>query len=303
VPPEEIRKVGAEIRRLITAAAGHFTALRNDMTAIGEFLAKFSDLLNRETKGAVQLDGRRLGFIYRSILAVRAVEIAKATLAGEEPRAFKESARYAVLSSIPVGLNDQSVNRAEVAHQIEVVFDLLGAFFAEGSEISKVNLIYELFTTGNMVRKAEILIKGGLDEMVRTKAWNDLVKSEMDITPLAYVAMQVEAKHPGTIPQEMIDHVGAKVSPYALSSACAGTLRGESIEHIEELEKLLVQPGDIETLLAIARVKEAASGGEVTPARIALVQEAIETDIRTFRQLMEVSETAVGKRGGKKKVA
>jgi len=303
VPLEEIRKVGAEVRRLITAAAGHFTALRNDMTAIGEFLAKFSDLLNRETKGAVQLDGRRLGFIYRNILAVRAVEIAKATLAGEEARPFKESARYAVLSGIPVGLNDQSVNRADVAHQIEVVFDLLGAFFAEGSEIQKVNLIYELFTTGNMVRKAEILIKGGLDEMVRTKAWNDLVKSEMDITPLAYVAMQVEAKHPGTIPQEMIDHVGAKVSPFALSSACAGTLRGESIEHIEELEKLLVQPGDIETLLAIARVKEAASGGEVTPARIALVQEAIETDIRTFRQLMEVSETAVGKRGGKKKVA
>jgi len=288
VPEEQVKVVGDEVRALLVTAARHYAALEADIATVGEFLAKFSDLLSRETKGAVQLDGRRLGFIYRNILAVRAVEIAKAATAGEEPRVFKESARHAVLSSIPVGLNDQSVNREEVAHQVEVVFDLLAGYFAADSEIGKVNLIYELFTTGNLVRKAEILIKGNLGEMVKTKAWNDLVKGEADITALAFVALQVEARRPGTIPQEMVDHVGARVNTHNLSSACAGCLAGESIEHIENLERLLEQPGDMEKLLAIARVREAAAGGEITPARIALVEEAIEKDIRTFQGLMEV---------------
>ena len=287
VAHERVQAVGDEIRGLLKAAARCYNALEADMTSLGEFLAKFSDLLNRETKGAVQLDGRRLGFIYRNVLAVRAVEIAKAAAAGEAPRDFKESARHAIVSSIPVGLNDQSVNREEVAHQVEVVFDLLADYFVAGSEISKVNLIYELFTTGNLIRKAEILIKGGLDEMVKTKAWNDLASGEADITALAYVALQVEARRPGTIPQEMIDHVGGRVNAHSLSSACAGSLWGDSIEHIEGLEALMEQSGDMEKLLAIARVKEAASAGEITPAKIALVREAIEGDIRTFKGLLE----------------
>jgi len=290
VPAEALETVGKEIRSILTAAARHFSGLRSDMTTIGEFLAKFSELLNRETKGEVQLDGRRLGFIYRNILAVRAVELAKAVLSGEKARPFSENARYAVLSSIPVGLNDASVNREEVAHQVEVVFDLLSAYFAEGSEIEKVNLVYELFTTSDLVRKAEILIKGGLDEMVRTKAWNDLVKGDLDITPLAYVALQVEAGRPGTVPQEMIDHVAGKVSLSELSSACLGNLEGESIEHIDRLEALLDQPGDMEKLLAIARVREATADGKADPDRIAAVKKAIEQDIETFRNLMEEPE-------------
>ena len=287
VPADTLQAVGEEMRSIITAAARHFSGLRADMTTIGEFLAKFSELLNRETKGEVQLDGRRLGFIYRNILALRAVELAKAGLSGESARAFQESARYAVLSSIPVGLNDASVNREEVAHQVEVVFDLLSAYFTNGSEIEKVNLVYELFTTKDLVRKAEILIKGSLNEMVRTKAWNDLVKGDLDITSLAYVALQVEARRPGTIPGEMIDHVAGKVSLSELSSTCLGSIEGESVEYVDELEKLLDQPGDIETLLAIARVREATADGKTDPGKIAAVKKAIDKDIETFRKLME----------------
>jgi len=124
--------------------------------------------------------------------------------------------------------------------------------------------------------------------MVRTKAWNDLVKGGLDITSLAYVALQVEARRPGTIPSEMIDHVAGKVSLSELSSACLGSIEGESIEHIDKLEGLLDQPGDIETLLAIARVREATADGKTDPDRIAVVKKAIEKDIETFRELMEV---------------
>ena len=43
-----------------------------------EFLAKFATLLVQESKGKLALDGRRLGFLYRNLLAMRAIELAKA---------------------------------------------------------------------------------------------------------------------------------------------------------------------------------------------------------------------------------
>ena len=89
----------------------------------------------------------------------------------------------------------------------------------------------------------------------------------------------------------MIDHVAGKVTLSELSSACLGNIEGESIEHIDRLEELLDQPGDIDTLLAIARLRRAVGEGKkITLARIEELAEAIQTDIRTFRGLMEEPE-------------
>ena len=73
--------VGESLRRMLRLAAAHFVRLREEMTTLAELLAKFADLLMRESKREVALDGRRLGFIYRNLRANRAVELAKA---GEE---------------------------------------------------------------------------------------------------------------------------------------------------------------------------------------------------------------------------
>jgi len=96
---------------MVTADA-HFNLLGEEMTTLSEFLAKFADLLMRETSGEISLDGRRLGFIYRNILANRAVELAKAEVCSytgklTSGRSFVESARYVVQSSVPIGLNDE----------------------------------------------------------------------------------------------------------------------------------------------------------------------------------------------------
>lgn len=75
-----------------------------------------------------------------------------------------------------------------------------------------------------------------------------------------------------------------------LSSAFLGSLEGESIEHIDRLEELLDQPGDMEKLLAIARIREVTADGKADPGKIAVVKKAIEQDIETFRGLMEEPE-------------
>lgn len=48
----------------------------------------------------------------------------------------------------------------------------------------------------------------------------DLVAEEQDITLLAYTALQVEARRPGTIPQELLASLSGKVSTNKLSTNC-----------------------------------------------------------------------------------
>jgi MoxR-like ATPase len=142
--PRSVAAVGTEMKSLLTRAAKLFASLKSDLPRLGEFLARFADLAFRETKGEVKLDGRRLGFIYRNLLANRAVELAKAEAEGVSPPEFRLSARYVVLSSIPVGLNDETVNREETDHKVQVVFDLLSGYFDEGSDFERTDRVYEL---------------------------------------------------------------------------------------------------------------------------------------------------------------
>ena len=283
---KDLDAIGAEIRALLERAGRRFASLQEDLPRLGEFLARFADLAFRETKGEVKLDGRRLGFIYRNLLANRAVELAKAEAVGASPPEFRESARYVVLSSIPVGLNDETVNREETDHKVQVVFDLLSGYFEEGSDFERTDRVYELFTTRDLMRKAEILLREDLGELAHTKAWNDLIHGDRDITTLAYLALQIEARRPGTVPGEMIDGLANMVDVGELSSRCIGVLRGESVEHVDEVEKLLKErEDDLEKLIAISHVKRAAEEG-VTRAKLEEVREGIERDVSKFRALL-----------------
>jgi hypothetical protein len=261
------------------------------MPTLAEFLSRFADLLLKETKGEVSLDGRRLGFLHRNILANRAVEVAKAETSSDEDGgeplvSFSRSARYALQHSIPVGLNDESVNREEAYHKMEVCFDLLSAYFDEKAEMTRVQLVYELFTTKSPMRKAEILLTEDIGELAGSKAWNDMMESEEDITLLAYTALQLEAKKPGTLPKEIIEALSRKIDSQKLTTKSIPRLKGESIEFIEEVEKLLERNSDLARLVAydwVARLVE----GRVSREAIGQTAKEIQRDIERFQGLMK----------------
>ena len=288
---ESTLEAGVKITALLKKAAVHFKTLKLNMNTLSEFLAKYADLLLRETKGEISLDGRRLGFIYRNLLANRAIELAKAGLGSQnngcyELPNFVESAKFVVQSSIPIGLNDESVNREEAYHKMELCFELLSSYFDENSDIAKTNLIYELFTTKDLMRKAEILLKEDLGNLVESKAWNDLMESDEDITILAYVALQIEAKKPGTIPPEIIEALSTKIQPHKLSSKSIPELRGESVEVIEEIEVLLDRNSDLERIIVYNRVRELATREHVSPKTIKETEVQIKNDLNRFAQIM-----------------
>ena len=59
-------------------------ALQQQLKTLGEYLSRFSILVLKETEGKVKLDGRRLGFIYRNLLAARSCEMARQDAFEEE---------------------------------------------------------------------------------------------------------------------------------------------------------------------------------------------------------------------------
>ncbi len=283
----KIDPTAANLTPLFSRAAGHFAALRGELVGLSEFLAKFADLLARETKGELALDGRRLGFIYRNILAVRAIELAKAGFFGEPLASFADSARCVVQSSIPMGLSEESIQREEALHKLEICFDLLAGYFEPGSPMERTNMVYELFTTPDLMRKAQILMTQDLSELAKTKAWTDLTNGEGDITLLAYVALQIEARRPGTVPGELLETLSRRIAGERLSTDCIPELKRESLEYIEEVETLLARDSDLERLIAYGRVQELARKGGITPRGIEETRRLIEQDLAAFEKLLE----------------
>lgn len=283
----QVEETGRQMRDLLKKAARYFISLKEQMTTLSEFLAKYADLLMRETNGEISLDGRRLGFIYRNILAMRSVELAKTEVMGVGKEPFVESARYVVQSSIPIGLSDESVKRDEALHKMEICFDLLSSYFEEGSKLALVNKVYELFTTDDLMHRAEILIAGGLNDFAKSKAWNDLVNGERDISLLAYTALQVEVRQPGTVPRELLESLSGKISGDRLSSRCISHIEGESIEYIEEIEALLEQDSDLAQLVAFDCVRKLAGKSGMTLVDVENTRQQIVEGIETFESLIQ----------------
>ena len=220
-------------------------------------------------------------------MANRAVELAKAEVFKAPLPDFTASARYVVQSSIPVGLNDESLKREEATHKMEICFDLLSSYFEENAEIGRANLIYELFTTPDLMRKAEILFTQPLGEFVLSKAWTDLMAEDRDITLLAYTALQVEARRPGTIPRELLESLCSRIAVCNLSTNCISSLEDDAVEYIAEVEALLEQSCDLGKLVAYHRVSELVDSGRVTPQGIRETERLIRKDIETFEALLE----------------
>ena len=287
VSKADVESVGEQLHQMLHLAGKRLLRLREEMATLPEFLAKFADLLVRETGGEISLDGRRLGYLHRNLIATRAIELSKAEVFGTPWPDFVESSRYILQASVPVGLNEGGITREEAAHKMEICFDLLSSYFEKGAELNKVNLIYELFTSKDLMRKANLLLTMDLGEMAVSKAWTDLMEEEKDITLLSYTALQVEARRPGTVPQELLESLSKKVSPGRLSTNCISRLENDAVEYVDAVEALLEQPTDLAKLVAYHRLRELVESQIINPDSIAKTATLIEHDIVAFENLLK----------------
>lgn len=282
-------ETGGAIGGILTLAAGHFMRLRKQFDTLGTFLSRFSVLALKETDGKVKLDGRRLGFMYRNLLAFRAVELARYEALGDELPEFPESAKRVILAGIPVGINQDGINKEEFLHKVEICLDLLADYFREGSDLARTETIYRLFTCSDVLEKARILLKENLSDLAKSKAWNDLADGEQDISVLAYVALQVEAHRPGTVPVELLEKLAGRITSGSLCSTSIPLLKGEAIEHLDDVNRLLDQTTDMEQMIAFHRVRELTDRGAISNAGLQRVRKSIRADMQEFRKLVQAA--------------
>ncbi len=286
VTARETSATGTQIAELLSDAATHFMGLRGQLETLGEFLSRLAILILKETEGKVKLDGRRLGFMYRTLLAVRSVEMARTDRLREPIPDLVESAKRVILASIPIGIAADGINEEEFLHKVEVCLDLLAAYFHHGSDMTRTETIYRLFTCDDLLEKTRILVSEDLSELAKAKAWNDLADSGQDVSILAYIALQIEAHRPGTIPQELLEKLGTRVNVASLSTGNLPSLKGEAVELIEQAEALLDQPNDLGRMLAYHHLKRLTEAGRVTAESIDDARDRIATDFTEFNELL-----------------
>ena len=292
VTDQQTKGSGQTIIGLLSLAARHFLGFQRHFATLGALLSRFSILLLKETDAKVKLDGRRLGFIYRNLLAVRAVEMARQDMFAEALPDFPGSAKKVVLASIPIGINEDGINKEEFLHKVEICLDLLADYFRDGADLRRVETIYRLFTCRDPIEKARLLLKENLSELAKTKAWNDLADGKEDISLLAYVALQVEAHRPGTIPNELMEKLSGRIAAACLGTESIPALKNEAIELTDEVEALFNQPTDLEKMIAYQRLRQLAEQGKVDRAQIESLQRQIAADAAELNELLAVKQAA-----------
>jgi len=200
---------GKLIRRIVGQAADHFTILIEKTAALDRFLVRFIDAMAtlKEEKSRIRIDGRRAGLLRRLILAVRAVELARANVMGVEPRSFADSVRVAIRAGLPIGVNEEGGRAKNALGHLETTISALIGYL-EDVDAKTLETQYEILTTNNIFRKAELLLKHRkeLSRLVKSTGWTKIASTkEFDSSLVGLMANQIEMVAPGTIPGDAMD--------------------------------------------------------------------------------------------------
>ena len=214
------KHVKVDIESILELAATYFSDLRNIET-IPNFLSKFVELLQIDSKSKIILDGRRLGFIYRLILATRAVEWSISTISNTPMRGLVDTARSAVMAGIPVGAFTASDLAAKNEHFgiVEASFNTLSDYIV-GSDTSILDVIYKGLTDKSMVERIKTLVNPKLPDEYKARILGILYKDD-DIIKRTIAAMSLyvlETRHPRTISDELLTSIQATIKDIGYGS-------------------------------------------------------------------------------------
>ena len=239
-----------KIKALLVLATENYKLMskQKEFDILSDFLSKFSKGLQSRTtssseeknRKAIELDGRRLGYIKRCIIGYRATEMAHSNIYGSPLSSFIESVRNTIMFSIPFGINETNGIDSEGEAHTKNIFDQLHDFF-DSKDLRMVNLNYELMVSSDPIRKAEILVNEDIEKIAKNSAWTRILEeTSVDISILCMLALNIEASNQGTIPQNILDQMTKKID-YKSFNVLTPTLIGQSIEYYDKVASLIDQ--------------------------------------------------------------
>jgi hypothetical protein len=273
------------LNKIMKCASKNFDVLFDNLKTLPEFLSRFAMLLNEESNGKIQLDGRRLGFIYRNILAYRSIEFAKNKYLRNKVVPMKEICSYVIQRSIPFGINDEENNFDEISHIIDNCFNFLESYFEESSNMEMINKIYELFTVNDLVRKLEIIIenKNNLSDLIKYKIWNKLIDNDEDNSHMLYVAMVLETIDKNLIPIELIDPLSKQINLKNINE-----IDDYFTPIIDILSDALYKTNNLELLISKYHVLKFMESKSVNREEAKQIEEKIQYDLKRINNLFDL---------------
>jgi MoxR-like ATPase len=298
-----------DLSDVMMRASKIFANLQKDSKLISEFVAKYAQLLKRDTNGALVIDGRRAGFIQRAILASKALSLAQE----EEVDDFKLLSS-SVVSALPIGLNSEAGRDSDLESKAVTTVTFFSSMF--DGDIQKLYDIYSLLTTTDIILKLRLLLRTDIDELIRVKAWQELIdasenngKDNMSVdqdqmTLFAYCALAIESAKPGSIPIEMTNKLVKCVKFDTFNPENFPSLINLNTKYHEDITKLFEQDSKFNSLVAVGVVRQwiknltSTPSGNTVQARItkAMIQELqarVKAEIESFKSIMEEANESI----------
>lgn len=197
--------------QILENAADQYELLHKHSAVLKNFLDEFAVAVAEQTQATnehVIIDGRRAGMLYRFILACRSIEIARANILGVNPRGFAHSVRLAVRAGLPLGINSETGADKNALQKIDSLLNSLIAYLDEDADHKKLEMYTRLLTSTDPYERLELLLDADISEVVKNAAWQNFLKMRhYNGYTLGFIALQVEAAKPGTIPPNALDGI------------------------------------------------------------------------------------------------
>jgi MoxR-like ATPase len=299
---EKFANAGELITKLMKVAGEYYTQIEKSAgAAYSNFVRRFvcvlsSEMQNKQWK--VELSGRRAGVMYRALIAFRAIDLAKADLdSNHEVRDLKDCFKAVLRMTTPVGISESTSSMNDFADaSISSTVDMFSDFFdcSADSKSAKtsIDIIYEVLTTKNLLRKIDLLVNSIKDEVAKNQIWTQLISktskgesSKNFIT--AGIISHLMTIRPECIPQSLHHLI---VSNYNTSLATLAnsfnvTLYGSMCNYKTQVEKAISKQKNSFTKIQAKIIFESESQrligqDEITEFQFSDILEKIERECR-----------------------
>lgn len=280
------------LHEIMEKAAIIFDSLRGESKLFAEFISKYAELLKRDTRQKLIIDGRRAGFIQRAIIASKAISLAR----GEEVEDNFDLVKHAVMSSLPLGLNSDAGRDADLENTANNTLGFFSDMFK--GDIDKLYDIYEMLTTKDIIKKLRLMLRTDLNELARISSWqeilaisepaegvnpqqpfipggaigqnratkkkdkiskhdkDDIAASKDKISLMAYCALSIEAAKPGSVPTEMLTRLGERIDLKTFDTTQFPPLLDLNVQYAHVLSGLVARDNPVESLIACGIVRD-----------------------------------------------
>lgn len=207
---DEVASVGKELEVLLRRAAACYRDVASKFDKLPDFLSKFLKVAHDESKGSLHIDGRRAGFIYRAIIATRAIQYAKRDIYKKELPDLQDTVINVLKMSLNGSDDELSTERENV---VLSTFNVFGGYFADN--IKSAETAYNILTENDvLVRMLKLVTEKNVNETLRMKVWKDIIEmDDSDVCGYAMIALYLESCNKGKfVPPEIMSKVAEKTN-------------------------------------------------------------------------------------------